>query len=177
MQVCQKTTSEPVQTYDIADANTEEMWVEDGNVYVYYKGPENRWHTCTANKSVLVILLWQNHWLRETFIRLTCDKKVKEPIMTTEGDFGHFFTYVCLKHACMCLIWDPDICSLDIVWNEPFPPFLPPGIHFHVMPCLSRGMWWWCGSWLGRHTPNALVSDYDTLYAWYIPLHAVWFLA
>ena len=31
---------------------------------------------------------------RETFVRLTCDKDVKKPIVTTEGDFGHYFSYV-----------------------------------------------------------------------------------
>lgn len=43
LQVCQVSNYDPTTTFDIADPNTEEMWIDtDGTPYVYYTGPEGR---------------------------------------------------------------------------------------------------------------------------------------
>ena len=40
--------------YDIADAGTEEMWIDtDGTPYLYYTGPENRY--CST---IIIIILY-----------------------------------------------------------------------------------------------------------------------
>ena len=43
MQICQVSNVDPTSNFDIADANTEQMWIDtDGTPYLYYTGPENR---------------------------------------------------------------------------------------------------------------------------------------
>ena len=39
-QICQTSNFDPTQTYDIADAGTEQIWLDtDGTPYIYYTGP------------------------------------------------------------------------------------------------------------------------------------------
>ena len=99
MQACQSSAFDPTLTFGLADAGTEEMWIDtDGTPYLYYTGPDGRYiiqySSYSLTKSLLDVSQLLFYFVREVKVFLICDKSVKVPIATTTGDSKRILEYV-----------------------------------------------------------------------------------
>ena len=97
---------QPDLTFTIADAGTEEMWLDtDGTPYLYYTGPEFYPGSGIRLATVLLThprpivqlvssILCTVIQCRETKVYFHCDKRAKRPRATTVGDSQKVQHYV-----------------------------------------------------------------------------------